>query len=92
MRQYWPGKSRKEVDILNKYLEIRSKMDKSTKLLAELFENPECTDEVLASPEFRELRKAIQERRSRIIELELEMASRGLNTDVYLRYVSAKKQ
>ncbi len=80
-------KSQKDSKILNAYIELRSKMEKAEKLMAELIENPQFDDELAAGPEFKALREAAQARRGDVIKLELLMAERGL-TDVGFKYVT----
>lgn len=87
MTRWFLGKSQKDKKILNAYLELRSKMEKAEKLLAELVENPQFDDAMAAGPEFKALREAAQARRGDVVKLELLMAERGL-TDVGFKYVT----
>ena len=91
MSRCFTGRSKKETKILNAYYEIRLKMEEAEKLLVELVEHPEFDDEMAAGPEFKELREAAQERRARIVDLELALAARGLY-DVELKYVTTGKK
>ena len=91
MSRLFPGRSIKDRKILNAYCEIRSKMQEAEKLLAELVENPGFDDAMAASPEFKAVREAAQERRAKVAELELVLAERGLS-DAGFKYVGGAKK
>ena len=91
MTMFFKGRGAKNTKILNAYCDIRSKMEEAEKLLVELVEHPEFDDEMAAGPEFKGVREAAQDRRAKLVELELVLAKRGLS-DMGFKYVGGAKK